>query len=450
MKIVVCLKVINGEINPFDQSALECALRLSDDVTALSMGPASCAQVLAPLTRLGAKAVLLSDSVFAGSDTLATSYILSVALKKFEWDLVICGRQSVDGDTAQVGPMLSQRLGVPVITNAMEIEICDNKVCACTRSGQETQNLPAVVTVEKGYVLRFPSIFSKLKEVTVLDNSNLGCEISRCGLEGSPTRVLKTFENNKGRRSCKFISRSELLPLIEKLRNQTPTASETKSVSAKLPCAWAVGHEVAEKAAEIADKVVVVEKMSPQKIADLAISEKPEVILWSADLWARKNAPIVASILETGLCADCTELETDGDDLIMYRPAGGGNTYAKIKCNTRPQMATVRTKEENCDIYVACGKGVAEYSDKVYDFAKDIGASCAASRGLVDMGKAPYDIQVGLTGKAVSPKIYIAVGISGAVHHTCAIEGADTVIAINPDKDARIFDYADYGLLEEF
>ena len=80
-------------------------------------------------------------------------------------------------------------------------------------------------------------------------------------------------------------------------------------------------------------------------------------------------------------------------------------------------------------------------------FADEIGAEIAASRGLVDMGKAEYDLQVGLTGKTVSPKIYIAVGISGAVHHTCAIEGADTVIAVNPDREARIFEYSDYGVI---
>ena len=134
----------------------------------------------------------------------------------------------------------------------------------------------------------------------------------------------------------------------------------------------------------------------------------------------------------------------------MYRPARGGSIYAKIKCLTKPQMATVRTKQASSDILVAGGKGVSENIDSLKAFAEKIGAELCASRGLVDMGKAPYEMQVGLTGKTVSPKIYIAVGISGAVHHTCAIEGADTVIAINPDQNARIFEYADYGIVDEF
>lgn len=114
MKILVCVKVVKGELNPFDESALECALQLSDDVTVLSMGPKSCENVLKPLTRLGAKAILITDSLFAGSDTLATSYILSTAIRKMEYDLILCGRQSIDGDTAQVGPMLSQMLEIPL------------------------------------------------------------------------------------------------------------------------------------------------------------------------------------------------------------------------------------------------------------------------------------------------------------------------------------------------
>ena len=181
-----------------------------------------------------------------------------------------------------------------------------------------------------------------------------------------------------------------------------------------------------------------------------ARKENPEIILFNADLNGRKNAPIVAAKLNTGLCADCTCLETDGKELYMIRPAGGGNITAKIKCLTTPKMATVRTDSESADVIVAGGKGVSDKIDKLKEFTKKINGTLSSSRGLVDMNLMPYESQIGLTGKMVSPKIYIAVGISGAVHHTCAIEGAGKIIAINPDKNARIFEYADYGILEEF
>ena len=450
MKILVCLKVIKGEINPFDESALECALRLSDDVTVISMCPKSSESTLLPLTRLGAKVVLISDSAYAGSDTLATSYILSKAVNLIEYDLILCGRQTIDGDTAQVGPMLSQMLGIGIITNALSVDIDGENVLANTRIGEESAKLPALVTVERGYVLRFASIFSKLGEVQHWDNSKLLCDTSKCGLTGSPTRVIEAFESERGKRKCKFISMDELLPLIEELKNRAEIRENVQLSGHKLKSVWAVGDEVLEKAYEIADEVIEIEKTSPREIAELAIEKKPDVILWNADLWGRRNAPVAAAILNTGLCADCTRLEADGDNLIMYRPAQGGNITAKIKCLTKPQMATVRTETASSDIIVSGGKGVKERIDKLEAFAKGIGAELGASRGLVDLGGASYDRQVGLTGKTVSPKIYIAIGISGAIHHTVGIEGAGTIIAINPDKDARIFEYADYGIVEEF
>ena len=450
MKIIVCAKASNGEINPFDASAIECALQLSQDVTVVSMGPPSCVEALKPLTRLGAKVILISDSTFAGSDTLATAYVLSVALGQMKYDLILCGRQSVDGDTAQVGPMLSHKLGVPIIANAMKIECEEGIVFANTRLGREYAALPALVTVERSYVLRFPSIFSKVGEVQIVDNTTLCCDVSKCGLSGSPTRVLEAFQSESGKRKCRFIEKDELLPLIERLKREKPNEIHQPPTGQKLQSVWAVGEEILEKAKEIADEVILIEKASPEIIAQRAMAEQPNAILWNADLWGRKNAPIVASMLETGLCADCTHLEAEGDTLIMYRPAQGGSIYAKIKCLTRPQMATVRTKSESSDIIVSGGRGIADHIEKLCDFAKKIGAEIGASRGLVDMNQMDYEKQIGLTGKTVSPKIYIAVGISGAVQHTCAIEGADTVIAINPDKNARIFDYADYGILDWF
>lgn len=450
MKILVCVKVIKGELNPFDESALECALQLSDDVTVISMGPKNCESVLKPLTRLGAKVILISDNRFAGSDTLATSYILSTAIKQMDYDLILCGRQSIDGDTAQVGPMLSQMLKTSLMTNALKIQIKENKVFTVARTGEECAELPALVTMERGYVLRFPSIFSKADDVKIIGNEILKCDLSKCGLTGSPTKVLEAFENERGKRKCKFVSMEELFPLVDELMKQNKAEAQKEYTGKKLKSVWVVGEEVLEKAKEISDEVVFIEKLTPEEIAKKALKEQPDVILWNADLWGRKNAPIVAAMLKTGLCADCTMLKTDGENLIMYRPAQGGNITAKIKCVTKPQMATVRTKTESSDIIVSGGRGVADKIEKLYELAEKLGAEVGTSRGLVDMNKMSYDKQIGLTGKTVSPKIYIAIGISGAIHHTCAIEGSTTVIAINPDKDARIFEYADYGVIKEF
>ena len=120
---------------------------------------------------------------------------------------------------------------------------------------------------------------------------------------------------------------------------------------------------------------------------------------------------------------------------------------AKIKCLTKPVMATVRTTVDGSDIVMAAGKGVRSCYDKFTEIAESLGADIAASRGLVDLGFAPYEQQVGLTGKTISPLVYIACGISGAVHHVVGMEQSNVIIAINPDKDAPIFEYADYGIV---
>ena len=360
MKILVCVKVIKGELNPFDASALECALRLSDDVTVISMAAESCKDTLRQLTRLGAKAVLISDTAFAGSDTLATSYILSAVIQTMDYDLIICGRQSVDGDTAQTGPMLSKRLELPLVCGVMGAERSDEGLHIRTRNGGAEIRLPALITVERGYILRFPSIFSKTDDVTVIDRAGCACDLSQCGVKGSPTRVIKSFENERGRRICKFISMEALFPLIEELIKR-PTAERKQSpayTGRRLKGVWAVGDAALEKAREIADEVVCIEASSAEEIAERAVREKPRVILWNADEWGRKNAAIAAVLLKTGLCADCTELETDGETLFMYRPAQGGSITAKIKCLTLPQMATVRTKSTCEDIIVSGGRGI--------------------------------------------------------------------------------------------
>ncbi len=449
MKIAVCVKVVKGEISPFDSSAIEAALRLSDDVTVYSMAPAAAESKLTELTRLGVRAVLLTDKAFAGSDTLATGYVLSKALARENYDIILCGKQSTDSDTAQVGPCISEMLGIPVIAYALDISEKNGTVSCRTRLGEMKAKTPVLVTVERMFDLRFPSFRSKAGSVTVLGAHDISADGKKCGFSGSPTKVIKTFYRQESERKCKFIKPDEFLPLVEKLSKKKRIEVNIPPAKKKLKEVWAVGKEVSKQALAIAENVIFIEEKDPRKIAERAKKERPEVILWNADLTSRRDAPIAAAMLETGLCADCTALETDGKRLYMYRPALGGDVTAKIECRTNPQMATVRTESDSADIILSLGRGAAENYKELCALKEKLGAQMGASRAAVDMDMAPYEEQIGLTGKTAAPKIYIAVGISGAVQHMCAVEGAGTIIAVNPDKDAPIFKYSDYGIIAE-
>lgn len=454
MKILVCVKQVqSGELNPFDACALETALRIPDaEITLLSMGRQSVKDMLLNLTRLGeVNGVLLSDMAFAGADTLATGYALSLAAKKIGFDLIICGRQTVDGDTAQTGSVLATMLSVPVISNVMSINELNAESIKCTtRLGEEEAKMPALITVERINDLRFPSIRSKQRQVVVWSAEDIGADKSRCGLKGSPTKVVKSFENKSGKRKCKFIEPSELRNAIEEGLKKEPESVSVSSSDKKLKNVWIIGEKPRQMAETVSDDITVIEKDTAENLTAKIRAGQPDVVLWPSDVWSRRTAPQVAAALLTGLCADCTALETDGKDLFMYRPAFSGNVIAKIQCVTKPAMATVRTAEDGVsDIIFSAGKGVKDNYDSFLKLAEKFGAEVAASRGFVDLGLAPYEQQVGLTGKAVTPKVYVACGISGAVHHIVGMERSGTVVAINKDKSAPIFDYADYGIIAD-
>lgn len=228
---------------------------------------------------------------------------------------------------------------------------------------------------------------------------------------------------------------------------------------------------------------------------DLAREYKPEVILAGATAIGRSFIPMVATSLDTGLTADCTGLEIQDETgaLLQTRPAFGGNIMATIECpNTRPQMATVRplvmkanepdssrsgkiieykVKPERlqssvkvrrfvplegdtvnlneADVVISGGRGLENEKgfELIEELANLLGGAVAASRAAVDSGWIGYPHQVGQTGKTVGPKLYIACGISGAIQHVIGMQSADTIVAINRDSDAPIFDYATYGVV---
>ncbi len=222
---------------------------------------------------------------------------------------------------------------------------------------------------------------------------------------------------------------------------------------------------------------------------------KPEIVLAGATAIGRSFIPGVATALNTGLTADCTKLEIRADDgvLLQTRPAFGGNIMATIICEgSRPQMATVRQKVmkalefdgerkgeviafdppaelmasrvrvlesvvgeastvniQDADILVSGGRGLetAKGFELIKKLADTLGGKVSASRAVVDAGWIPYPHQVGQTGKTVAPKLYIACGISGAVQHVAGMQSAETIVAINRDEHASIFNVADYGIV---
>ena len=264
-----------------------------------------------------------------------------------------------------------------------------------------------------------------------------------------------------------------------------------------------------------ADKVIVVDDPELKEyrtepyahaLASVINEYKPEIVLVGATAIGRDLGPRVSARVATGLTADCTVLEI-GDfpinpvpnqeqkhnQLLMTRPAFGGNTIATIACpDNRPQMATVRpgvmqkidpiagAKAEvieynpgftpnnkyveildvvkelsdtvdimDAKILVSGGRGVgsAENFKILQDLAEVIGGTVSCSRAVVDNGWLPKELQVGQTGKTVRPNVYFAIGISGAIQHTAGMEESDIIVAINKDETAPIFDVADYGIV---
>ncbi len=201
-------------LNPFDGYALEAALRIKDadpdtTITVVSMGPPQAKEILKDSMAVGAdKAYLVTARQFGGSDTLATSYILSCAAKKIaetegEFDAIFCGKQAIDGDTAQVGCELAEHLGLPQVTYGLSAEVADGGL-KVTREEEDGSAIigvqfPCLVTYTKpSWDLRYPTIKGKMaarkKPITELTYEDFpGIDDTSIGLKGSPTRVKKTF-----------------------------------------------------------------------------------------------------------------------------------------------------------------------------------------------------------------------------------------------------------------
>ena len=589
MKIVVCVKYVPvisrigfdyenktivregvpSEINPFDVLALVKALEIKEqsncEIVVVSMGPPQTKEGLTQCLALGAdKAILLSDKAFAGSDTLATSKALSLVMQRESPDLIMCGRNSADAETGQVGPELAEILGLPHVSQVRLLDINSQnnriRVERITEEGYQDIEcpLPAIVCVTEGIA---PERFAKREDIEAVEETSievvncesLNAEASIFGINGSPTWVenIRLVEPNRSGNIISDMTPDEFGVFVKDkvfdfLKN-TPSASKTDQINAlerysnSANSIWVVVEhysnqikhislEVLGKARAIAsiaqsevkalfigqinepmlsflgkygaDEIIHIDNPTSepiysrkviQTISETILESKPYAVLFGATGDGRDIASRIAARLDLGLTGDAIDLEVSEEgDLIQLKPALGGNVIAPIRSKTLPNMVTLRGgllnpinpdtdyepklthielsdfdspdvtlvkthTSENVDaltldqspIIIGIGMGIGDVNglDRVRTLASTINAPLVTTRNVVHEGWLPHQIQVGISGRAIAPLIYIAVGIRGAFNHTVGIQKSGMIIAINSNRRAPIFKSADYSVI---
>jgi electron transfer flavoprotein alpha subunit len=513
-----------------------------------SLGPPVAEDVLREALAWGADdAVLLSDPVFAGSDTLVTARALA-ALVELEgpFDLILVGRSSLDAETGQVGPQLAERLDLPFAAAVRDLELLAGGERARVRCEQDdgwrvsVLRLPAVLAVAERLCPPAKVAAEVWREVPAdrvrrRSAGDLGVP-GPWGMAGSPTQVgtVRSIESSRDALRCvgsiarqvetalgELLERGALsspvlddppemvtwqapagAPLIAVLVEPDRTFVARELLGGAAALAAAAGARVvalstqpldpAEAWSFGADELLVVEGAGNEEDVAGAVSAWagracPIVVLAPATYWGREVASRVAARLDAGLTGDALELEMDGERLVAWKPAAGGVQVAAITASSQTQMATVRPgalvaplprpggaaaietrlvarprgrveHEETCrddDLETlvrapaVIGVGAAvppEGYEEISRLARLLGAEIAGTRKVTDAGWLPRSRQVGITGRNIAPRLYIAVGLQGKLNHLIGVRGAGTILAVNRDPAARVFDACDIGI----
>ena len=565
---------VPSEVNLFDVLAMSAVADLKEtmsvEAVVFTMGPPQARDALIQCLAMGAdRAVHLVDRAFAGSDTLATARALSLALSRERFDLIICGRSSVDAETAQVGPEIAEFLDLPQVTSVTRIEF--DSSCGSLKAARQTDEgheivscrLPALITVTEGVA---PEVYprpdaleaAKSKPITELAAADLADDLSLFGVQGSPTSVssIYSFEPDREGIVVRDKPADEAVTLLLDYLEERDVFGARQPSKAKAEsrgpvrepgdsgAIWVVAEFLGDGVRPVtlellggacllatqintdveavlmgegvscyapmftahgADRVHVADdprlaqydtELQTSVLADLIKSRSPYAVLVPSTTNGRDLAARVAARLGLGLTGDCIGLEIDSQgQLVQLKPAFGGNIVAPILSNTRPQVTTVRPgilssveadwsveprvemhsvgsldgsrvkvhervvdssaeciALEHARTIVTVGKGVgnAENIAVVRELAENLGASLGATRDVADLGWLPRQFQIGLSGKAVSPDLYIAVGVRGVFNHAVGIQKSGIVVAINNSARSPIFKAADFGILGDY
>ncbi len=530
---------------------VEWARESGGSCTVFTLGPPSAEDVLREAIAWGAdRGVHLCDPAFGGSDTLATARALAAALgQEGPFDLILVGRNSLDGDTGQVGPEIAQLLGLPFATGVRVMGITGEDLSLTLEHDDGTDeievSLPALLSVaerlcEPSKVPPPQRAEVPSDRIRVTTAAALG--EGPWGQEGSPTRVGRTRVMHHDR-AAKVLSgtpaeqAAEAVALLVQrgaLTASTPdsaagsqsegtvaraagrgrmiavlTEPDRPQVGAELLAAAArlsetIGGQVHALAFEGADTTALgaagADAVTTLRGTPNAEDVAAAVVAWSAQhpLWAllgpstafgREVLGRAAAALGAGLVGDAVGIEIVDDELVAAKPAFSGALLADIMCTSDVRLVSVRPgvlplpspregtpalsswpmssrsrvrrlaqrRDDDIEVLaradVVIGVGAAvqphEY-EELSPLAALLGAELAATRKVTDKGWAPRARQVGITGRSIAPRLYLAVGLSGKFNHMVGVRAAGTIVAVNDDPGAVVFSQCDIGVVGDW
>lgn len=530
---------------------VELARASGGTCTAMTLGPVVAEATLREAIAWGADdGVLITDAAFGGSDTLATARALAAALElEGPFDLVLVGRNSVDADTGQVGPELAELLGLPFAAGVRELQVFGETLALlCEHDDGWTRvevALPAVLSAaerlcepckvdeperaavssdrlrRKDAAMLGPGPWGQAASATTVGAVRVH-SVERTGAR-APTlaidlQVQQAVQSLVARGAIGVstprlddhvvaptadTAGAPIVVVIEPDRHHLSremlgtavdlaghVGGRVVAVTVEHPDAARLGSWGADDVVHLSAASTLVEEDIAHELADWCVESPPWAVIAPSTVWGREVAARAAARLEAGLTGDAVALEVDGDRLIAWKPAFGGQLVAAVSATSPVQMTTVRsgvlplpaprvaapatvitrkvdprsrlrvlerTRDDDLDVLaearvlVGVGGGIqpADYGE-LGPLTKLLNAELGATRKVTDRGWLPRGRQIGITGRSVAPDLYVALGLAGKFNHVVGVREAGTVLAINLDPDAPIFDCADVGIVGDW
>jgi electron transfer flavoprotein alpha subunit len=455
--------------------------------------------------------LLITDPAFAGSDTIATARVLATVLEREgPFDLVLLGRNSVDADTGQVGPQIAELLDLPFLTGVRYLSIEDDCVHArCEHDDgwmQAEAALPAVLSCAER--LCDPAKVDP-PERALVSADRIRTITAQTVAPAASKTVVGEVKMIASARAMEMWPDAPLDEQIAKavalLRARGALDESDRRPEATVPAARddlclvlcepdrdRITSELLGGAQRLTSNVLaitfdattVVEEDVANAAAPLAANAA--IVLAPSTAWGREVASRLAAKLDAGLVGDAVDLEMMDDRLVAWKPAFGGQLVAAITCTSPVQIATVRpgvlptsvepaieekitlhprnrievlarTRDDDVDVLadasvvIGVGMGVPpDEFDALESLRQKLHAELGATRKVTDQGWLPRSRQIGITGRAIAPRLFVSIGASGKFNHAIGVRAAGTVLAINPDANAPIFTHADVGIVGDW